>query len=858
MDNKLTRKKPNRLLISRNNYYNQGGFWSNPFSGQNGMDVKNSVTQAAGTAIGQIGGGLIGGGLQSGAGNMLQGLSGIASAIPGPWGAVASAGLGLLSGVTNRAFGSKLNTENIAKVESNISNLKNFQSNASDFDTLSNNWANAVMGMTFNDSFIGKDGWLSSNAKNKATDLRNQISAGNTWVQNTLKNNAQNISNTQMQNLLANYAAYGGHLFDIGGPITAFYNGKKDTNSYVGPVTRAMQKKGKKVAKKVVRKGGFGGGRTGGGGASNKPSTVTDYKTVNDTTIVPIVQTFNDAFAKARNKGLSIFEFNGNLYNTKMGTDPNNQDAGNRRVMPLGMDTIIDTIKVPYTRNSWALGGDLMTHGADFDTGITLIGNGGTHEANPYEGVPMGVDQEGTPNLVEEGEVIFNDYVFSKRLKVPQQVKNKYKLRSKKPLSFADAALQMSKESEERPNDPISRNGLEDSMMKLMMAQEQVREKQIGRQYAEGGKLGRKYGGPGNYPQQLMLNDGSIVTGDLNDTSWMNGFDFSFDPTKTDFYKDNIAPLAGPINPETTMASIGDSTAYPSTSAIPTTTAQQYGKSKTKTSGDRSNGLAPTWMRYIPAFASGAMAITDAMGLTNKPDYSEAEALLEASRGAGTYQPVQFNPVGNYLTYNPFDLDFAINQANAESGAARRAIMNNSGGNRAQAMSAILAADNNALNQLGILRRGAAEDNLKQRQAVESFNRATNQFNSEGFFKADAANQAALAQSRDFQLKGIMAASELRQKERQQATAARSANLSNFINSLGDIGRENFSRNMIVSDPSKYYSIGANGEITYKKSFDDLSEAEQDYIRGHASRKSQGKKSGSKKAKGGYLTIKRK
>ena len=105
-----------------------------------------------------------------------------------------------------------------------------------------------------------------------------------------------------------------------------------------------------------------------------------------------------------------------------------------------------------------------MTHGADFSTGLTFIGNGGTHEENPNEGVPMGVDNEGTPNLVEEGEVIFNDYVFSKRLKVPKAVRKKYKLRGVKPLSFADAALQMGKEAEERPNDPISANGLIDSM----------------------------------------------------------------------------------------------------------------------------------------------------------------------------------------------------------------------------------------------------------------------------------------------------------------------------------------------------------------------------------------------------------
>lgn len=116
-------------------------------------------------------------------------------------------------------FGSKMNTENIAKVEANINSLNNFQSDASDFDTLADNWANAEVGMTFNDRFIGRDGWFSHKARNKAASLRNQIEAGNTWVQNTLNNNAENITSTQMQNLLANYAAYGGPLFAEGGRI---------------------------------------------------------------------------------------------------------------------------------------------------------------------------------------------------------------------------------------------------------------------------------------------------------------------------------------------------------------------------------------------------------------------------------------------------------------------------------------------------------------------------------------------------------------------------------------------------------------------------------------------------------------
>ena len=58
-------------------------------------------------------------------------------------------------------------------------------------------------------------------------------------------------------------------------------------------------------------------------------------------------------------------------------------------------------------------------------------------------------------------------------------------------------------------------------------------------------------------------------------------------------------------------------------------------------------------------------------------------------------------------------------------------------------MAGILASNNNALNQLGVLRRGAAEDNRRHMREVEEFNRGTNMFNSEGKFKADSANLSA-------------------------------------------------------------------------------------------------------------------
>ena len=62
-----------------------------------------------------------------------------------------------------------------------------------------------------------------------------------------------------------------------------------------------------------------------------------------------------------------------------------------------------------------AFGGNIVTpydNKEPFDNGVTKIEEGGSHEENPYSGVMMGVDPSGTPNLVEEGEVVYNDYVY--------------------------------------------------------------------------------------------------------------------------------------------------------------------------------------------------------------------------------------------------------------------------------------------------------------------------------------------------------------------------------------------------------------------------------------------------------------
>ena len=122
--------------------------------------------------------------------------------------------------------------------------------------------------------------------------------------------------------------------------------------------------------------------------------------------------------------------------------------------------------------NRYALGGTLKEN-SQFSNGVTDYNSGGTHEENPNTGVQIGEDNQGTPNMVEEGEVRYKDYIFSNRLAPNRQILADNLL----PMglsghSYAEIADRLSKESKERPNDPISKNGLESAMQRLRMAQE--------------------------------------------------------------------------------------------------------------------------------------------------------------------------------------------------------------------------------------------------------------------------------------------------------------------------------------------------------------------------------------------------
>ena len=164
------------------------------------------------------------------------------------------------------------------------------------------------------------------------------------------------------------------------------------------------------------------------------------------------------------------------------------------------------------TPDMFGFGGGIYTKGANFDTGVSFINTGGTHEENPNDGVPMGVDSQGVPNLVEEGEVRWGDYMFSDRLIVPRGKRGNYGKRARKyaeggklvkgkgidtpyeskvlkpyeGLTFADAAKKILKRNgaDER-DDAITMRGIDAELSVLAGIQEKEREKEKLREMEE-------------------------------------------------------------------------------------------------------------------------------------------------------------------------------------------------------------------------------------------------------------------------------------------------------------------------------------------------------------------------------------
>lgn len=442
----------------------------NPFSKVNIKDTLGSMAGALGSTVGQIGGGLISGGLQSGAGSSISSIGGtIGSAIStvNPlMGGIVSAGSGILGGLTSRAFGSKMNNENIKDVENNISSMRssaNSLASTGSSSQLLSSFGNIDTGYDFGNGYIGKDGWFSNKAKKKANDLRRQQDVARGFVSHALATAAQGVDKSLDDSAMSNFAAYGGPLEMMADSDGMGAIGYGLVSDYLAMKNSQARNKGNMTSY-----------------MGNMPSEPLTFANGGKIHLDPKNKGKLTATAKRTGKSFEELAHSKNPLTRKRAQFALNARHFNHKHGHGGLLDGSYSLDSPYNgyglmgdSTLFALGGDMQANGGDYTDGLNVISAGQSHEENPYGGVQLGVAPDGKPNLAEEGETVFNDFVFSNRICPTKEVLKQFHLYSKGgKLTYADVSQRLEKEAKERPNDPLSRASLKKMLEQLAEAQE--------------------------------------------------------------------------------------------------------------------------------------------------------------------------------------------------------------------------------------------------------------------------------------------------------------------------------------------------------------------------------------------------
>ena len=105
------------------------------------------------------------------------------------------------------------------------------------------------------------------------------------------------------------------------------------------------------------------------------------------------------------------------------------------------------------------------------------VNEGGSHEENPNGGVQIGVDQNGTPNMLEQGEPVYNDFVYSDNIEASPEFLEKHNLPKKyEGWLYSRIADDLFEEYSATPLDPISKSGADVMLTRLAECQEEQKQ----------------------------------------------------------------------------------------------------------------------------------------------------------------------------------------------------------------------------------------------------------------------------------------------------------------------------------------------------------------------------------------------
>lgn len=764
------------------------------------------VASAAAGAVGGLVGNAISGGLSSGAGNAISGVGNALGAIP-VLGGFAKGALNIVGGGVNALFGMKTNQAELNRVNKGISALNDSATAAAGATSFDDESLMGPDAINFNVNAYKGGLFSKGKARRKNAALQAELKDAYSYTGRTSDNTIGNIADTQLDNALATSAAFGGELNTNGGDFSTGLmfideGGTHESNPYEG-VPMGIAPDGKP---NLVEEG---------------ETIFNDYVFSNRLTVPKAIRNkykLGDklTFAKASKKLAKVSEERPN--------DPISQ--GTLHEIMSDLATVQEEVR---QKKQARQEGVQYAHGGKM--GMLFDGDGtynqflDNDDRNPYK-----INGGQTPNwtiapndnelldIAKEGigGFSYNTYNYVPGYNGGWFDSNgnytKDYLDKVNSMTIADINNAFNEKYKYYINSANKNTDKWKAIDAFYAANPQYKVASTNLTEAALPEIRRLAtdGNPGFMHQ--FFNDAATPLKRAN-RYFLRGTDVNGNPTVTPM---EITPWEGLNEKGQSFAEAFPTYNFKGKQERPKEgdtiyTDYYYDKSKPKDESEDKQEIKKDYegFRYAPAIGLGMAALTDALGITNKPDYTEA-AQIEAAIKGSSYMPVSWNPIGNKLTYKPLDRDYATNKLRAEAGATRRTLTNLSGGNRGSAMAGILAADYNAQGKLGDLFRQAEEYNLAQRQQVENFNRATNQANSQGKLQADMANQQAYANARDYALRGTMAAAEMRQKARMAAEAAKSANLSGFLSALGDIGYENKGMNMI----RQLYATGTTGRMT--------------------------------------------
>ena len=349
--------------------------------------------------------------------------------------------------------------------------------------------------------------------------------------------------------------------------------------------------------------------------------------------------------------------------------------------------------------NYAAFGGKLSSNGTNFGTGLTEINAGGSHELNPNGGVQQGIDAQGTPNMVEEGETILKSgkdmKAFTNRL-VPEEylLENSGLPKSFTKKSFAEASKVLGKITKERPNDIIANKTLHTMGSRLFDIQETQKqnaemEKEINSQAANMG-----------LDKLMFAKGGSIHIG----TS-----------------KKGVSKNIG---------------------------IQEFVQalSSNKENSTNKHAFGGDVGMYAPAVANAGIL---------------ANTLSSRVSQFTTPRMVNNTYLDENMPYSPIDTNYLANLMGSTGAGNRRALLNTSGGNRATAAALIAGSDYGLIKGIGDMYMKAGESNLKRltdakqaknqaRQTNAQLSMSVQDFNSKASlqdYQINTANQSAKSQA---------------------------------------------------------------------------------------------------------------